>query len=525
MVIFHFLTVARSHSGKNNEALDKTCIYEYNSIGNIKLVKAYDFSLSVEPEGDCTPTTYEYDTTYPDRLISFNGNAITYDAQGYPTLYKGKFFSWIRGKLNRIYRGSSTQVGYAHEDCTFTHNAYGQRTSKSYVYDVSLGDSGDGSYSYDTTYQYDQSGRLIREFITERDAQNVEVTRDFTYLYDECGIVGVMYSANGSTPQPYYYHRNLQGDVIAIYNTSGDKIVEYAYDAWGNCTIVYAEDLAFAEANPIRYRGYYYDRETGLYYLNARYYNPEWRRFISPDAAEYIDPETPNGLNLYAYCNNDPVNLVDPSGHLAFWLAAGLVIGAVGLIGGGTYAGIKSSQAGNTGWDLVSDIAFGAVIGGIVGFAAGAIIGAGVSGLLTGSFLSSVQAVKAGAILTHQMFRLGGRAAGLYMMLDNLSNAFNSPLHVFWSGGEIAKNQAVSYANQNGGITLEMTRLGKYLKTLPYDRLLWGYASQNFANQVSNNGIVRAILYYPGMRGDAIWFTEKEILVKKMVEIIIGSLS
>ena len=240
---------------------------------------------------------------------------------------------------------------------------------------------------------------------------------------------------------------------------------------------------------------------------------------------QYLDPETLGGFNLYAYCNNDPVNYADPSGHLAFWLAAGLVIGVVGLIGGGTYAGIKSSQSGNTGWDLVSDIAFGAVIGGIVGFAAGAIIGAGVSGLLTGSFLSSVQAVKAGAILTYQMFRAGGLAAGVYMMLDNLSNAFNSPLHVFWSGGDIAKNQSMSYANQNCGITLEMTRLGKYLETLPYNPQLWDYASQNFANQVSNNGIVRAILYYPGMRVDAIWFTEKEILIKKMVEIIIGSLN
>ncbi len=122
------------------------------------------------------------------------------------------------------------------------------------------------------------------------------------------------------------------------------------------------------------------------------------------------------------------------------------------------------------------------------------------------------------------MFRAGGIATAVYMMLDNFSNAFNNPLHVFWSGGDVAKNQALSYANQNGGITLEMTRLGKYLETLPYNPQLWGYASQNFANQVSNNGIVRAILYYPGMRVDAIWFTEKEILIKKMVEIIIGSL-
>lgn len=125
-----------------------------------------------------------------------------------------------------------------------------------------------------------------------------------------------MYSYNGGTATPYYYRRNLQGDVVAIYDANGNRKAEYIYDAYGNCSIYYsASDTDIASVNPIRYRSYYYDRETKLYYLNARYYNPEWRRFISPDDTAYIDPDTPNGLNLYAYCNNDPVNFVDPSGH------------------------------------------------------------------------------------------------------------------------------------------------------------------------------------------------------------------
>ncbi len=94
--------------------------------------------------------------------------------------------------------------------------------------------------------------------------------------------------------------------VTAIYDINGNFKVRYLYDAWGNCTISSeTTDTALANANPIRYRGYY-DSNTGLYYLNARYYSPKWRRFISPDSTEYIDPESVNGLNLYCYCGNDP---------------------------------------------------------------------------------------------------------------------------------------------------------------------------------------------------------------------------
>ena len=124
-----------------------------------------------------------------------------------------------------------------------------------------------------------------------------------------------MYGYDTSNLQAYYYHRNPQGDVISIHSTNGTKVAEYAYDAYGNCTIVSGATSNLASYNPILYRGYYYDRETGLYYLNARYYNPEWRRFISTDEPSYLDSETPNGLNLYCYCMNNPIMYADPSGH------------------------------------------------------------------------------------------------------------------------------------------------------------------------------------------------------------------
>ena len=170
----------------------------------------------------------------------------------------------------------------------------------------------------------------------------------------------------------YYYHRNLQGDVIAIYDANGEKQVEYAYDAWGNCEIVYGENSNLASLNPIRYRGYYYDTETGLYYLNARYYSPEWRRFISPDAAEYIDPETPNGLNLYAYCYNDPVNYADPSGHFiissSVLVVTAFIGAALGAVSGAVYGGLTAAANGQNIW---AGVGLGLLTGAIMGTGAG----------------------------------------------------------------------------------------------------------------------------------------------------------
>ena len=230
-------------------------------------------------------------------------------------------YVWTKGKLTRQFCGSKAQAGTLYKDTVFTYDGYGRRTAKNYAYDPNPASTSDYSYTYDTTYDYDNSGRLVHEYCTEKYIGGATNTRDITYLYDESGVIGAIHTYNSTTDR-YYFDRNIRGDVTAIYNNSGTKIATYSYDSWGNCTIKTLVANNFSSYNPIRYRGYYYDRETGLYYLNSRYYNPQWRRFISPDDTSYLDPETPNGLNLYAYCNNDPVNYADPSGHLAAWVMA-----------------------------------------------------------------------------------------------------------------------------------------------------------------------------------------------------------
>jgi RHS repeat-associated protein len=129
-------------------------------------------------------------------------------------------------------------------------------------------------------------------------------------LYDLDGTVcGIDY--NGTA---YYFYKNLQGDVIAITDDTGATVAKYRYDAWGKCTIVSDTTIdRIATINPFRYRSYYYDNETGWYYLQSRYYDPNIGRFINSDKSEFTKL-TEN--NLFAYCFNDAVNYTDHSGNI-----------------------------------------------------------------------------------------------------------------------------------------------------------------------------------------------------------------
>ena len=244
----------------------------------------------------------------------------------------------------------------------------------------------------------DGGGRLIREYCTETfKGETTTNTHELIYLYDDECMVGVRYSYNGAAPQNYFYVRNLHGDVVAIYNANGVKQAEYAYDAYGNCKVTNSTNSNLAYYNPIRYRGYYYDRETGLYHLNARYYNPEWRRFLSHDLSAYLDPESANGLNLYAYCENDPVNYVDHLGHFGIGLTLLIATGAGLALGFGIEAAKQAHNGGNWNWDLSTwnwwEIGKASLIGAATGFAYG--LGGVAGGIIKGSFQALTIASKA----------------------------------------------------------------------------------------------------------------------------------
>ena len=189
-----------------------------------------------------------------------------------------------------------------------------------------------------------------------------------------------------------FFEKNLQGDIVALYNSSGLKLVTYEYDAWGNQTVTYhaGSSSGPAQYNPFRYRGYYYDTDLGMYYLQSRYYDPNTCRFINADG--YVS--TGQGLignNMFAYCGNNPVNMVDPYGEfpwlITIFLLAMTTVGAVigynldinsqePLEGENEEYPIEELTEGEKIKNSVIGVAFGLAAGGVVILASAGVYGA-----------------------------------------------------------------------------------------------------------------------------------------------------
>ena len=227
-----------------------------------------------------------YDEIWQDLLTCYDGRSIQYDKQGNPVKYLGHTLTWEKGRQLKSFDGN-----------TYTYNANGIRTSKTV-------DGVKHTYTLDGT-------KILRE---------VWGSNTLIPLYDnEDSVCGILYNN-----VPYYFIKNLQGDVIAIVDKNAQTVARYSYDAWGAITnaITYTElteDVDIAAINPFRYRGYYYDEEIGLYYLQSRYYDAYINSFINSDEINYISfSDTSLRCNLFSYCENKPLNNIDDFGNISF---------------------------------------------------------------------------------------------------------------------------------------------------------------------------------------------------------------
>ena len=298
--------------------LAKNCteVYTYDNGGNIISTATYPLTWgSLDGVTALNTSGYCYDNSWSDELTFYNpgydpesediydnGYDIIYDEIGNPLSYMGYTLTWQNGRQLASLSGNGTTASY-------TYDVDGLRTSKT------VNGVKHEYYYVGSRLQYEKYG-----------------TTELWFFYDADGTPSGIRYKNGDSINDYYFVCNWRGDVTEIYDSTGALASSYSYDAWGE--VVSVTDVSgaaitssthIANVNPIRYRGYYYDTETSLYYLKSRYYDPQVKRFLNADG--YV--QTGDGLydkNMFAYCLNNPVNSSDPTGKFAW-----IVVGALGF--------------------------------------------------------------------------------------------------------------------------------------------------------------------------------------------------
>ena len=321
------------------EADRQTITYAYDKNGNLLQKNQYEYQPEVVMEtlASATPSEtkiYRYEGNWKDQLTSYNGETIAYDAMGNPTVYRGMEMGWKNSsELTEIVKDQTT--------IRYRYDKEGMRNRK-YLPDG-------------TTVLYQvQDGQIIGEQHLREDQEKPLYEMTFSYDAD-----GTLFSMN-CDGKDYYYILNPTGDVIALVDTGWNTVVSYAYDSWGKVTAIEG-DQDLGKKNPLRYRGYYWDEETGLYYLASRYYDPEVGRFISIDdtSALGIASTRFTNKNLYAYCDNNPIIREDVQGYFPIPCIVGAVVGAA--VSGFSY--VLTSGGEIDGVELAKSCLVGAVSG------------------------------------------------------------------------------------------------------------------------------------------------------------------
>ncbi|NLK96418.1 MAG: DNRLRE domain-containing protein [Clostridiales bacterium] len=362
-------------SREDNGELNKTIIYSYDNNGNILKVTEYNLTNGGTLGTPINSNIYNYeDSNWKDKLTSYNGKAITYDSIGNILSYNGRNYSWKDGRKLSSINDSNLNISYK-------YNSEGNRIGKT-VNGVT------------TDYTLDGDNVIYEEINYGNSTDKIN------YNYSNGELVG--FNLNNAE---FYYEKNVQRDIIGIIDESGKIITTYVYDSWGKLISI-SGNKEIGEKNQYRYRGYRYDTETGLYYLNSRYYNPEWGRFINADAA-VGQVGNIQGYNMFQYCFNNPVNMDDPSGQ---WPKLSTIFTVVAVAAAVVaVAAVVVVTAGAAAPALA--LAGGAVLGG--SGAASVAVGAGIVAI--GAGVAAVTA-KASEYVSDKLSR---REHTVYKLTDN----------------------------------------------------------------------------------------------------------
>lgn len=404
--------------------------YDYRGF----LTKEDDIEYKYDNNGNITKAgndTFTYDNL--NRLKTINGWPVSFSLTnpGNPATYRDTAYRFEGRRLISI----SEELGIDEQksiDYTYDSNGLIIKKVLGYWYD----DDRD-SEEFTTQYYYD-GDKLITEI-------NQYCRLDF--LYDENGMLYGLIKDNSSK---YFYVRDYLQNILGIVDQNGKLVVKYKYDAYGNSKGI--EDTSgcnLGTRNPFRYKGYYYDDDTEMYYCKSRFYVPKWRRWLNSDSINYLEPQNITCLNLFAYCNNNPVMYVDENGNfvlsaLLLTVALSALAGAINRLVGQFVSDVVSNAWKNglnfSKWEFSTwETYVGSTLGGAIGGALATIPGAGI-------YLGSVFGNAASTAISMGLENATGRSS--YSGVNFISNILVSGAIGLVSAGIVDCHMNISGINK-----------------------------------------------------------------------------
>ena len=390
----------------NDPHENATWVYNYDRGGNILSKVKYAYTTgAVGTAIETIPYVYG-DSNWKDKLTSYNGQTITYDAIGNPLNDGTWTYTWQAGRQLKQMNAEGTSVSFKYD-----HN--GMRVQK--VVEQSW---------YPETTNYTYHGKLLTHMTVDyTDFDEIAHTDHLHFFYDGENLP-VFVNYNGAI---YSYVHSLHRDIVGLRDLTGVLVVEYKYDPWGRITSttgLLADTLG--KTNPFRYRCNPYDEETGLYYIQERYYSPNYLRFLIRDDAEIEVSVGVFSSHPFVYCKNNPVKFIDTNGQFINMLVGGIAGGIVGAVsaalsGDNIWAGAATGAATGAMAGLAVDVAV--ATGGIGGIA----IATAVGGIANATNYTATELINGRAI--------DGGTLAIEFSTGALSNLFTFGL----SGGTLSK--------------------------------------------------------------------------------------